>query len=171
MVIIVFGLPGSGKTYFAKALAARLKATYLGSDQLRTTIIRDIEYTPEEKAAVYTEMLRRTKDAIRRENADVVLDGTFYQENIRRLFKAGLEDLAQLYLIEVTADEELITDRLQRPREDSNADIEVYRQLAAGWQPEQDDHLILESRQDNLEEMLRETMHHLNVVYDEPGRR
>jgi len=170
MVIIVFGLPGSGKTYFATALAARLKAVYISSDQLRRTIIRDIGYTPEEKAAVYAEMLRRTQDTVLRENADVVLDATFHLAATRRLFKSGLEEAAQLYFIEVTASEQLIRQRLLQPREDSDADIHVYHLLAESWQPEEEEHLTLWSQQDNLEEMLRQTLHHLNIVYDQPGR-
>jgi len=43
MVIIVFGLPGSGKTWFAKTLAARIKAVYISTDQLRNSLIRDNE--------------------------------------------------------------------------------------------------------------------------------
>ncbi|WP_431209569.1 universal stress protein [Puia sp. P3] len=119
------------------------------------------------KTVVYSEMLRKTLDAIHRENADVVLDGTFYQTAIRRRFKAGLEDETPLYFIEITADQELIRQRLQRPREDSRADARVYEQLAAGWQPEEEEHLILESRQNNLGDMLRQAMHHLNIVFDQ----
>jgi len=166
MVIIVFGLPGSGKTWFAKTLAARIKAVYISTDQLRNSLIRDIGYTPEEKTAVYSEMLRRTQDLILRENADVVLDGTFSQTASRRLFRSALETDTPLFFVEITADDELIRQRLQHPREDSNAGVEVYEQLAADWQPENDEHLVLRSGQDNLEDMLRQAMHHLNIIYD-----
>ena len=35
MLIAVMGLPGSGKSYFAHKLAGKLKAIYIGSDQVR----------------------------------------------------------------------------------------------------------------------------------------
>jgi len=36
MIIIVFGLPGSGKSYFASKLAERINARYINSDVIRS---------------------------------------------------------------------------------------------------------------------------------------
>lgn len=166
MVVIVFGLPGSGKSYFAEKLAGRLQAVYINSDKVRRRVIRDIEYSAAEKSTVYEQMLRIAQEAVEREHDDVVLDGTFCQGETRRQFKAGLEDDADLKLIEIKAREELIRQRLAVPREDSDADLGVYELIKAQWEPEEDDHLILWSQQDNLEEMVKVAMQYLNVVYD-----
>jgi predicted kinase len=45
MTVIVFGLPGSGKSYFATRLAELLNASYISSDQLRMQLYAKRTYT------------------------------------------------------------------------------------------------------------------------------
>lgn len=171
MVIIVFGLPGSGKSTLAKALAGHLKAAYLSSDRIRRSLIRDIEYTPEEKSAVYDRMLQLTTDAVSRNNDDVVVDATFQLAAHREQFKAALAAETPLYFIEVRALESVIRERLAVPREDSDADFTVYQKISAEWEPEQGDHLILWSESANLTEMLRQALNYVNTIYDDTAHR
>lgn len=170
MVIIVFGLPGSGKSYFAEELAGRLKAIYVSSDRVRKNLIRDIDYSPEERSAVYDKMLQLTKDAVLREDADVVLDGTFPLDRHRRLFDQALEQCTDVHFIEITAPKDLVAERLAKPRQDSDADLVVYDRLKKEWEPEEKQHLVLCSELDNLEAMLEVSMNHLHIVHDNPGR-
>jgi predicted kinase len=166
MVIVVFGLPGSGKTTLAATLAGRLKALYLSSDRVRKDIIRDISYTAEEKSAVYERMLERALEAVLMRKDDVVMDGTFHLARERRRFADVLGAEAPLYFIEVCARKELIRERLEAPRTDSDADFSVYEAVGAAWEPEEDEHLVLWSERDNLEDLVRQVMNYINIVYD-----
>jgi len=166
MVILVFGLPGSGKTTLAAELAGRLKALYLSSDRLRKEMIRDISYAPEEKSAVYDRMLGIAKEAVVRHDDDVVVDATFHRAEERRLFREALSGETVLYLIEVCAKEELIRERLSAPRVDSDADFAVYEKIGAEWEPEESGHLVLWSERDNLEAMVHAAMDYINIVYE-----
>jgi predicted kinase len=166
MVIIVFGLPGSGKSTLAQALAAYLRGPCLSSDRIRKTLIRDIEYTPEEKSAVYHQMLEQAAGIVTSQNDDVVLDGTFHLAETRRRFKETLPGDTPLYWIEVRAKESLIHERLAIPRQDSDADFVVYQQIRTEWEPEEEDHLILWSENDNLGQLLQTALQYLNVVYE-----
>ena len=47
MIIQVIGLPGSGKTTFATALADRINAIHLNGDYVRATINSDLGFSPE----------------------------------------------------------------------------------------------------------------------------
>lgn len=166
MVILVFGLPGCGKTTLAAELAGRLKALYLSSDRVRKEMVRDIGYTPEEKLAVYDRMLELAKEAVMRHDDDVVVDATFHQAGERRLFRESLGGETALFLVEVKAKEELIRERLEMPREDSDADFAVYEKISTEWEPEVAEHLVLWSGRDNLEDMVRRAMGYINIVYE-----
>src|SRR3954469_25860175 len=153
MVIIVFGLPGSGKSYFACRLASMINADYINSDKLRKEIVANRTYSENEKLAVYKMMLSKLIDA-KNQNKNVVLDGTFYKDEIRRIFIDEVDKAGGIVFIEVIADENLINDRLQKTREDSEADFEVYKKIKAQWQPLDEPHLVLKSTNDNINEML-----------------
>ena len=49
MIIQIIGLPGSGKTTLAKALADRINAVHLNADYVRSTINSDLGFTPEDR--------------------------------------------------------------------------------------------------------------------------
>ena len=84
-MIIVSGLPGSGKTYFASRLAKDLGAEYVSSDLTRKAIDSRGEYPFEDNLTVYEEMARQAGDVLRQGNA-VVVDATFYTSKMRSVF-------------------------------------------------------------------------------------
>lgn len=49
MIIQIIGLPGSGKTTLATALADRINAVHLNADYVRATINSDLGFTPEDR--------------------------------------------------------------------------------------------------------------------------
>ena len=163
MIIIVFGLPGSGKSYFATSLAGILKADYINSDQVRRRMFAVREYSGREKLAVYNEMLVQMYEAIKH-HKDVVLDATFYTNQIRKMFFEAAEDLDDVFFIEVRAEESLIIERLKKKRKDSEADLSVYRKIKTQWEPLYEDHLLLQSTDNNLKEMLDKTCKYLHLV-------
>lgn len=168
MVIIVFGLPGSGKSTFAQALAGRLKAYYFSTDRIRKMLITDPEYSAAEKVAVYDRMLQLATAAVVTYDDDVVLDGTFHRSVIRRLFKKGLGERTAVYFIEIRSREELIRERLAYPREDSDADFSVYEKVRAEWEAGDEEHLVLWSEQDNVDELLMQAFDYIHILYERP---
>ena len=67
--------------------------------------------------------------------------------------------------IEIRADEDLIRDRLIRPRIESEADYNVYLKLKKDWEPMDEDHLVLRSTNENLESLLETAIDYLNTRY------
>ena len=164
MVVLVIGLPGSGKSFFAARLAELTGAVYINSDRIRKEL--DLYYTREEKLMVYDEMLRQAEKAVT-EDRHVVLDATFYTRDIRDRFAEALQEIDELVFIEVMADEELIRERLKRPREDSDANFEVYREIKEEWEPLRDEHLVLRSTDENIDSMLDQAVEYLqHGMYD-----
>jgi predicted kinase len=171
MIIFVIGLPGSGKSYFAARLAQINDAVYLNSDRIRKELLNYTRYTDKEKNMVYEEMLRLGIDAALNKKP-VVLDATFYTADLRDRFLTALQPLDECCFIEVIANEELIRERLKKPRIDSDANFEVYREIREQWQPLRDEHLILRSSDSNIENMLDQATEYLqNIPYDKNADR
>lgn len=165
LVVIVFGLPGSGKSYFAERLTECVNATYIGSDRIRNEIYRHKTYSDEEKKSVYQTMLSRMKECIGQKK-NVILDATFYQEDIRKFFLEETKGNSTLFFIEIVADESVIRDRVEKKRKESDADMEVYKKIKEEWQPLHSPHLVLQSTNDNIQEMLEKAMNYLKPYYD-----
>lgn len=160
MIVLVFGLPGSGKSYFASRLATRLKAQYINSDRERKKMFAKRIYTANEKKIVYEEMLSKMKQA-KKENISLVLDATFYKKNIRKQFIDQAGNATPI--IEIQANESLIQERLNKKREDSEADFSVYKSIQSQWEPMEEAHLILQSTNNNIEDMLDQAMKYLEL--------
>jgi predicted kinase len=161
MIIFVFGLPGSGKSFFAQQLSEKIDAAYVSSDKIRKELFDVRTYSEEEKQKVYDEMLRRTMQ-LAKENRNVVLDATFYKAATRKKFVDVLNGINTIFFIEVQAEEPVIKERLQKSRKDSEADFEVYEKIKKECEPLKEEHLILQSTNNNIEEMLREALDNLH---------
>ncbi len=163
MIIVVFGLPGSGKSYFASRLAELIDADYVNSDRVRKSMFPVRSYSEEEKTSVYNEMLELTRRAIR-QNRNIVLDATFHKDDIRRKFVD--EARGDVVFIEVSADEGVIKERLKQKRVDSEADLEVYKLIKEKWETLQGDRLVLIYSDNNIEDMLHQAVDYLKLRND-----
>ena len=164
-VVIVFGLPGTGKSYFASRLADLINAAYINSDRLRKELLATRTYSDKEKEIVYREILEKTKRAIN-ENTNVVLDATFYKNDIRNRLLEEIKNSAEISFIEIRANEDIIMQRLQKERPYSEADVEVYKLIKQQWEPLNAPHLILSSTDYNINDMLQKAIDHLQKKDD-----
>lgn len=158
MVIIVLGLPGSGKSYFAERLAQKIKARYFNSDQIRKEMFGDRTYSDSEKEKVYEELLKKMREVVEKEK-DVVLDATFYKNKIREPFINNRN--GKIVFIEVWAEDQIIQERLKKTRPFSEADLNVYQLLKRQWEPLKEPHLLLESTNNNIDAMLKKAVTYL----------
>ncbi|MEQ9377645.1 MAG: ATP-binding protein [Imperialibacter sp.] len=164
MMVIIAGLPGSGKTYLATRLAARLGAVHISSDRVRKTMGALGKYSPKEKLNVYSEMIKLTEKALR--NGETVLvDATFYQQKMRDSFaKLATELATPVAVIEVWANEKLARQRVSKHREDSEAGVETYERIKAAFDEITQPHLRLESLDTNIDSMLSKSIEYINSV-------
>ena len=56
MIIVVSGLPGTGKSYFAEKLSGRLGAVHFNSDKMRNALHARGKYTIDDKLHIYRVM-------------------------------------------------------------------------------------------------------------------
>lgn len=161
-VIAVFGLPGSGKSFFARHLAEHLQAAYFNTDLIRNQLQKRGQYQPSDKQAVYAYLFDQLQQALRQDQK-VVVDGTFFRQALRQqLVAAAGAEGGIVRWIEVQASPTLVHERLARTRTDSEADWTVYELVKAQFEPLDSPHLILHSTNDNLARLLEEALKYLN---------
>lgn len=156
--VMVCGLPGSGKSYFGHKLAMLLSGRYLNSDVLRKAKFQNRTYSDHEKAQVYASMLHEWKKEILKE-CSIVVDATFHTFASRKPF---LEQATKhLTVIKVWANETIIKERLAQSRPYSEADFGIYELIRDTWEPLTVPHLVLESTNINIQDMLEEALKYI----------
>ena len=160
-LILVMGLPGSGKSFFAERLASALGAEYLSSDRERNRMGRRDHYSPEDKLKVYRQLERLAKEALN-QGKTVIIDATFYLQHMRDMFSnlafdAGADD----FYFYIKADDELIRERLRQPRTESQADFSVYKLIKEKFEPLAMKVMVLESKKDNIALLLEKALDHI----------
>lgn len=163
VLILVIGLPGSGKTYFAGKLAGALEISHINSDITRKNMGASGRYSMRDKVAVYKEMAAIAKNELSM-NRSVVVDATFHHHSMRDPFiRLAREYPCELRFIVIKASEALIAERLKRKRTDSEADLEVYHKIKSQYESLSVPHLALESTDDNIDEMVNAAVEYLRT--------
>jgi predicted kinase len=169
MIVAVFGLPGSGKTFLAAQLAVRIKGPHISSDIVRQTMFQNGQYDEQSKLEVYQKMFAMAETAHRKQKP-VVMDATFFKAQVRQLLQEkAVQWHTPLYFIEVRASEQVIKQRLREKRPDSDADFQVYLTIKQAFEPLNEAHLILYSDTEKLSDMLHKALEYICYTH-ETGR-
>ena len=161
-LIMVMGLPGSGKTYFAKAITNKLIGLHINSDIVRKELNKSPQYSSKEKQNVYEAMFDRVCHALK-QGKTVVVDATFSKQKYRVPYlDFTQENHFPCHVILIEANEGTIAKRLVNKRPDSDADYEVYKKIKAEFEPVTINHLALQSEKP-LDKMIKESLDYINM--------
>lgn len=149
MLIIICGLPGSGKTTLAEAVSKAVGAEHISSDIVRKKAILKPTYSEQEKSKIYDAMLAMAQDLLVH-HEDVIVDATFYKKQVRESFiriADGCKSPYKVILCELP--DAFVKARLQARKKSgrsmSDADYEVHLKVKKEFEPIEQKHLIVQT--------------------------
>jgi predicted kinase len=153
-LIVVSGLPGTGKSYLARRLAERLPCVILETDHVRQLLFAQPRYTGQENETVF----QVCHDLIRHllgQGVRVIFDATNLVERHREvLYHIADQAEARLVLVRTVCPEPVVRVRLlgradgADPQDHSAADFRVHQRLKYTEEPIRRNHLVVNTSQD-----------------------
>lgn len=153
-VLMLAGLPGSGKSTFARKVTARHPFLVMESDRLRKTLVAEPQYTPDEHRRVFQACHRLLAEVLGH-GYPVLFDATNIGRRSRRpVFAIARRFNAPVAVVAVSAPLDVVRKRLQQreagldPETWSDAGFEVYSRMAPAWEPVNGLHIAVDTSRD-----------------------
>jgi len=135
VLVVVSGLPGTGKSYFSRKLGERLPCAIVESDAVRRRLFGSPTYSASESQRVFA-ACHSLVDSLLRRGTCVVFDATNIVEQHRQpLYAIAERRSVKLIMVEVEAPREVVRERLegrlqgQSDLDNSEADWSVYQAM------------------------------------------
>jgi len=170
MLILVTGLPGSGKSTVARLLAKQLDAHILNSDVIRRELYPIARtYSSQETQQVIRETERRARELLQA-GGTVILDALFTKQRPREEYRELAQEIgAPFHIVYVVAPEEKTRERLElraQLGDASEATFEYYLNRKPHFEAVQGEHFVIHNEGDgaSLEANVREVASKLATV-------
>ena len=164
-LIVVSGLPGSGKSHFSRRLAERLPLPIVESDAMRQKLSARPDYSQGESERLFR-ACHALMDGLLRKGISVIFDATNLIESHReQLYRIADRAGAKLIMVRVEAPPEVIRQRMERrqsgidPDDKSDADWQVYKKMSATAERIRRNHFAVDTSKDitpAIEKIVRE---------------
>lgn len=129
VLFLISGLPGTGKSFLSRRLAARISCVIVETDLIRKLISPSPTYTPKENECVYAICHALIRELLMR-GYRVVFDATnLIERNREILYHIADQVGAKLIIIRTVASEEAIRQRIAKRK----AGADPQNRSDAGW--------------------------------------
>ena len=174
-LVLVSGLPGSGKSYFSRELTKRYRLAHLNSDVLRRALFPRPTHGAAESTRLFAAVHALVERLLSR-SVGVVLDATNLKEEHRRpLYDIAERAGAVPVIVQTEAPPEIARRRLEARARDqdsedaSEATVAVYDRMRREAEPIERPHIRVDTSKD-LEPALQEVLRRLGSVSERLAR-
>jgi len=154
VLVAMCGLPGTGKSHFARELAKRIPMLVLETDRLRKVLVAKPKYTPGEHRRVFR-VCYLLLDEYLGKGIKVLFDATNLTEDFRQpIYHIAEKRQARLVLVGFTAPQSVVRERLvarQMGRDTagySDATWRIHSRMRPFEERIQRDHLLVDTSKD-----------------------
>jgi len=153
-LVILSGLPGTGKSYFANQLNARIPSVIVGSDRTRKALITKPIYSKREHARVFTVCHKIIEDLLSAGYVTIFEATNLTAKSRLPLIKITEKLQVPSLCLVFTASEEIIKGRLTArsygldESSYSDADWHIYSKLKPWQEPQDKNHWHIDSTKD-----------------------
>ena len=163
ILVMMCGLPGTGKSYVGRLLSVHLCAALVASDHVRKAFFPRPSYSPDEHGAVH-QLCCTLVEVLLLDGVPVVLDATHAAKWQRaRVYDIAERLMAHLAIVHTTASELVVRQRLERrgsqwrdPFDLSDAvSAADYSRVQQRFEPLDRPHVVIDSAEDVDSAVLR----------------
>lgn len=154
VLVALCGLPGTGKSHFARELVKRKHMLVLETDRLRKILVAKPKYTPGEHRRVFR-VCYLLIDEYLGHGKKVLFDATNLTEDFRQpIYHIAEQRNARLVMVAFTSPVAVVRDRLAErssgrdPAGYSDATWRIHSRMRPYEEPVQRDHLLVDSSKD-----------------------
>lgn len=152
VLIVVSGLPGTGKSYFCSQLAERLPVVILESDALRKALFSSPSYNLQESSRLFR-VCHLLIERLLKKGMSLICDATNLSERNREHLYSIADRLdVKLILVRVEAPPQVVYQRLkargEEPESKSDADWTVYRRMKPAVEKIRRNHYAVDTSRD-----------------------
>ena len=171
VLVIVSGLPGTGKSYFSRRLAKQVPLLTIESDSLRQTLFSQPTYNGTESARLFRACHQLMADLLE-ERISIIFDATNLREVHReRLCHIAEQRNVEPILVQIQAPSEVVHQRLKGreqgvdSEDHSTADWLVYNRMRPTAEPIRRNHVMVDSSRDigpDVAKVVRHINHYMS---------